>query len=80
MDFLEPRNLFSVAIDSPSESKRRAGEGPIGDHCDSTWVLRRDHDQKLFFKKGNRRGLSSSGKRDGRVFIGFEKYSELDSS
>jgi len=79
VDFLEPQNLFSVAIDSPSESKRRAGEGPIGNHGDATWVLRRDHDQKLFFKQGNRRGMSGNGKRDGRVFIGFEKHTELDS-
>jgi len=72
--------MFSVAIDSPSESKRRAGEGPIGIHGDATWVLRRDNDQKLLFKKANKRGLSGNGKRDGRVFIGFEKHSESDSS
>ena len=78
IDFLEPRNLFSVAIDSPSESKRRAGEGPIGDHGDARWILRRDHDQKLYFRKANKRGLSNGGRRDGRVFVGFEKQGEPD--
>ncbi|KAH8654566.1 hypothetical protein BGZ60DRAFT_568372 [Tricladium varicosporioides] len=73
VDFLEPQNLFNVAIDSPSESKRRkAGEGPVENHDSDAWMLRRDHDRRLFFKKVGEEGSLGGGKRDGRLFIGFE--------
>lgn len=73
IDFLEPQNLFSVAIHSPSDSKRREpGEGPVGSHGNEAWALRRDHDRRLVFKKVGEGGPMSSAKRDGCQFIGFE--------
>jgi len=66
VDFLETNNLFSVAIDSPSESKRRAPtEGPVGCHSDVAWLLRRDHHRRLVFRKAGGEGWVGGGKRDG---------------
>ncbi|TVY17838.1 hypothetical protein LARI1_G002684 [Lachnellula arida] len=66
IDFLEPHNLFSAAIDSPSESKRRAPtEGPVGSHSGVAWLLRRDHHRRLVFRKADGEGWIGGGKRDG---------------
>ncbi|TVY41608.1 hypothetical protein LSUB1_G002181 [Lachnellula subtilissima] len=66
VDFLEPHNLFSAAIDSPSESKRKAPtEGPVGCHSDVAWLLRRDHHRRLVFRKARGEGWIGGGKRDG---------------
>jgi hypothetical protein len=73
VDFLEPQNLFSVAMISPSVSKKRTtGEGPVGGHGGVAWILRRDHERRLVFKKLGEEGSMSSGKRDGCLFVGFE--------
>lgn len=66
IDFLEPHNLFSAAIDSPSESKRREPtEGPVGSHIGVAWLLRRDHHRRLVFRKADGEGWIGGGRRDG---------------
>lgn len=63
VDFLEPRNLFSVAIASPDESERRTtGQGPIGNHVGVSWMVERDHDRRLVFRKAGARRLVVSEK------------------
>ncbi|KAG9233315.1 hypothetical protein BJ875DRAFT_485252 [Amylocarpus encephaloides] len=52
VDFLDPQNLFSVAIESPDESERSAaGKGFVVHHNDAAWNLRRDSNRKLIFKR-----------------------------
>lgn len=72
VDFLEPQNLFSVAIDSPDESERRTtGEGPIGNHHGVSWMVERDHDRRLVFRKAGARRLVGSEKSDEKNMEGW---------
>lgn len=76
-DFLEPGNLFSVAINSPDESGGRVpGEGPVGNHEGVTWALGRDGDRRLVYRRVGGGGLvpgtgdvkSEKGMEDGGYF------------
>lgn len=76
-DFLEPGNLFSVAVDSPDESGgRQAGEGPVGNHEGVKWALDRDADRRLVYRRvgggglvpGAGQGRGEKGMEDGGYF------------
>lgn len=73
-DFLEPGNLFSVAINSPDESGgRQAGEGPVANHEGVKWALGRDVDRRLIYRRVGGGGLVGAGEgRDEKREKGME--------
>ena len=60
-DFLEPENLFSLSINSPSSKglEGSCGGGPVGDQLNKNWHIKCNDRGHVYIQEGNRR--SSSG-------------------